>query len=327
MRIVFMGTPDLAAYCLERMIDAGHEVVAVVTAPDRPAGRGRKLHQPMVKQVAMNRGLPVLQPESLKSQIFIDQLKTIGPDLQVVVAFRMLPEVVWSLPLHGTFNTHASYLPQYRGAAPINWVIINGEKETGVSTFLLDKAIDTGKILIREKLAIEEGETAGSLHEKMKEAVAGITLRTIKGLSTGDLVPVDQSELLPDAPLKKAPKIFREDCRVNWERGPEEIVNLVRGLNPQPGAFADIHDENGRLMAIKLFEAEASHGHHHYEPGSMLTDNQKMIMFASRGGFVKILRLQLPGKKAMSAEELLRGYEFRNPNLIRLSNHFGEQNR
>lgn len=323
MRIVFMGTPDLAAYCLERMIDAGHDVVAVVTAPDRPAGRGRKLQQPAVKQVAWKRGLPVLQPESLKSETFIDQLKTIDPDLQVVVAFRMLPEVVWSLPSHGTFNTHASYLPQYRGAAPINWVIINGERETGVSTFLLDKSIDTGKILIRERLAIEEGETAGSLHEKMKEAAAGITLRTIKGLLSGELIPVAQSELLPDGPLKKAPKIFREDCRVNWERGPEEIVNLVRGLNPQPGAFTDIHEENGQPMTIKLFEAEAIHDHHLYEPGTMLTDHQKLIMFASQGGFVKIQRLQLPGKKVMSVEELLRGYTFRNPNLIRLSTHFG----
>ncbi len=323
MRIVFMGTPELAAFCLERMIEARHNIVAAVTAPDKPAGRGRKLQQPLVKQVAIQYGLPVLQPESLKSQSFIDELKTINPDLQVVVAFRMLPEVVWSLPRLGTFNTHASYLPQYRGAAPINWVIINGEKETGVSTFLLDKAIDTGRILIREKLAIEKGETAGSLHEKMKEAVASITIRTIDLLSTGELTPIEQSTLLPDSPLKKAPKIFREDCRVNWERHPEEIVNLIRGLNPQPGAFTDIGNEHGVPMTIKLFEAEATRDHHDFQPGTMLTDNHRQIMFACRGGFVNILRLQLPGKKVMQTDELLRGFQFRSSNLIRLSSQLG----
>lgn len=311
MRIVFMGTPELAAYCLKRLLDEGYDIVGVVTAPDKPAGRGRQIQASAVKQVALAYGLPVLQPVSLKSAAFLQELSALRPDLQVVIAFRMLPEQVWAMPAMGTFNMHASYLPQYRGAAPINRVIMNGEKETGVSTFLLDHAIDTGKILFREKLAIADDETAGSLHERIKEPAAAITMKTINAIASGHIEPIPQSSLMkPGEELKTAPKIFKEDCRIDWQRSCQEVVNLVRGLNPGPGAFFETSGAESGKVTIKVFEAEAMVTQHADEPGAFFTDQRKIVRVAASDGYVLITRLQLPGKKIMQTDELLRGFQF-----------------
>lgn len=317
-RIVFMGTPELAAHCLKAIIDAGHQVAGVITAPDRPAGRGRKLSQSPVKRLALEQNLPLLQPENLKDAGFNDRLRALKPDLQVVVAFRMLPEMVWTLPPMGTFNMHASLLPDYRGAAPINWVIINGETETGVTTFLLDRQIDTGKILLRKQIPIEPGETAGSLHEKVKREGASIVLETIDIIATGKLKPIDQAELYPrSGQLHKAPKIFREDCRIDWGKSCREVVNLVRGLNPVPGAFCEVEQGADQALYLKLFEAKPEPVTHAYKPGTLITDHKTSLKFAASDGYVHVNVLQSPGKKPMTTEEFLRGHQFGNPTANR----------
>ncbi len=313
-QIVFMGTPDLAVHMLDAICNKGYQVVAVVTAPDRPAGRGRKLQQSPVKLYALGKDIPVLQPENLKNQGFIEELQAYKPDLQVVVAFRMLPESVWKIPKMGTFNLHASLLPNYRGAAPINWVIINGEKETGVTTFLIDHKIDTGNILLKEKITIDEFETAASLHEKVKQAGAPLVIKTIEGLMTGNIKAVKQENLINDEKtLNKAPKIFKDHCCINWENNTRQIVNLIHGLNPNPGAFTMLEDHNNEPFIIKLFEARPEIIDHDHKPGSLLTDNKTFLKFATPDGFVKILKLQLPGKKKLHVYEVLRGYQFMNP--------------
>ncbi len=313
MRIVFMGTPDLAAHCLSKIIDAGYHVVGVVTAPDRPAGRGQRLRQSPVKQLGERFSIPVLQPDNLKSSDFLERLGALAPDLQVVVAFRMLPQVVWSLPPKGTFNMHASLLPDYRGAAPINWVLINGESETGVTTFMLDHKVDTGQILFRERLPVEAGETAGSLHEKMKGPAADIIIKTIETIEKGFAKPMPQSAFHSEQDvLHKAPKIFREDCRIEWSKPGQQIVNLIRGLSPVPGAFCDIDDVE-RSITMKIYEASATICKHDHLPGTVLTDNKEYLHIATPDGVVKILELQLSGKKAMKTHDLLRGFQFKSP--------------
>ncbi len=312
-RIVFMGTPDLAVYMLEAIYNKGYQVVAVVTAPDRPAGRGRKLQQSPVKLYALGKDIPVLQPENLKSQDFIEELIACKPDLQVVVAFRMLPESVWKIPKKGTFNLHASLLPDYRGAAPINWVIINGETETGVTTFLIDHKIDTGHILLKEKITIDEFETAGSLHEKVKQVGAPLVIKTIEGLMTDNINAVKQENLIyEEEKLNKAPKIFKDHCCINWENNSRQIVNLIHGLNPYPGAFTTLKDQNNNPFIVKLFDARPEIINHNLKPGSLLTDNKTYLKFAATDGFVRILQLQLPGKKRLHVDEVLRGYHFKD---------------
>lgn len=309
--IVFMGTPELALHVLEQMIMHNMRVVAVVTAPDRPAGRGRKLKQSPVKQYALHQNIPVLQPENLKSPEFIEELKSFKPDIQVVVAFRMLPEAVWKFPPMGTFNLHASLLPDYRGAAPINWVIINGEKETGVTTFMIDHQIDTGKILLQKKIKIDPFETAGSLHQKIKEDGAQLVLKTIHGLKSKSITPIEQNKLTPNAkPLHLAPKIYKDDCRISWKESAIKTVNRIHGLSPYPGAFCHVPLHPGSETIIKLFEARPEIVSHKHVPGKLITDNKKNIKFTTPDGFVRILQLQLPGKKCMGCEELLRGYQF-----------------
>lgn len=310
-RIVFMGTPELAAWVLQAIINDNYSVVAVVTAPDRPAGRGRKIQQSPVKQLARSLNIPVLQPENLKSPSFIDQLKALYPDIQVVVAFRMLPEAVWTIPPTGTFNLHASLLPDYRGAAPINWAIINGEKETGVTTFLIDHKIDTGNILFREKIDVGDYETAGTLHEKVKTTGARLVLKTIKALNAGNVTTTNQNALIanPDT-LNKAPKIFKDDCRIDWNKSCEQIVNLIHGLSPQPGAFTYITLQGDEPLLVKIFIARPEKENHKYIAGTLITDNKKHIRFAASDGFVNVFELQIPGKRRMHAEELLRGFNF-----------------
>ena len=259
LKIIFMGTPDFATASLKALVEAGCNIVGVITAPDKPAGRGLKLHESDVKKYAVEKNLKILQPEKLKDQRFLDELKALKADLQVVVAFRMLPEVVWEMPPMGTMNLHASLLPQYRGAAPINWAIINGEKETGVTTFKLKHEIDTGDILLQEKIAIGDNETAGELHDRMKEIGARLLVKTIKGLANGELKEISQNNIqhstfnIQNPSLKHAPKIFTETCRIDWNKSVTEIHNLVRGLSSHPAAFTELQ---GKTLKVYRSEKE-----------------------------------------------------------------------
>lgn len=310
-RIVFMGTPELAAFILNEMLEAGMNVPAVVTAPDKPAGRGRKLQQSPVKLIATEKKIRVLQPSNLKDAEFIQTLKEINPDIQVVVAFRMLPEAVWSIPPIGTFNMHASLLPDYRGAAPINHAIINGEKQTGVTTFLIDHKIDTGNILFRKEITIDEYETAGSLHEKIKHEGAGIVIKTVQALTAGNVSPIPQHIFIKkDTKLNQAPKIHKEDCLINWNRPASKIVDFIHGLSPTPAAYCIYELPDKKETRIKIFEARPVRTKHNHPPGQLITNNKDEMLFATKDGFVKVLQLQMPGKKRMHTEELLRGYHF-----------------
>ena len=299
MRIVFMGTPEFAVASLKALLDAGKEVVAVVTATDKPAGRGQQLSQSAVKQFALERGLPVLQPLRLKDQAFIESLRSFQPDLQIVVAFRMLPEVVWNLPPQGTINLHGSLLPDYRGAAPINWAIMNGEKETGVTTFKLKHEIDTGDILLQEKFAIGDVETAGELHDRMKEIGAQLLVKTIDALENGSLTAQPQTQ---PALEKHAPKLFKENCKIDWQQPTELIFNHIRGLSPYPTAFTQLQDKT-----LKIFRATAEIQEPETAPGSYLTDHKTYLKFAAADGYLSLQEVQLEGKKRMGIEEFLRG--------------------
>ncbi len=311
LRIVFFGTPELAAFILEKMIKAGKQVVAAVTAPDKPAGRGRKLKQSPVKITAEQNNIPVWQPENLKSPGFIQALQGLQPDLQVVVAFRMLPEAIWAMPPLGSFNLHASLLPDYRGAAPINHVIINGEKKTGITTFLLDHKIDTGNILFKEAIPLDDFETAGSLHEKIKVRGARLVNKTIDALAAGRVKPLSQEEAKPkNAPLRKAPKIYKDDCHINWDQPVEQIVNLIHGLSPRPGAFTEVTNKNGQTLMMKIYQARPEYVKEAHQPGTILTDNKHFLKIAGNDGLVAVHELQMAGKKRMQVEELLRGMDF-----------------
>jgi len=299
MRIVFMGNPEFAVASLKKIHDAGHEIVAVVTGPDRPAGRGLKLHESPVKEYALANELKILQPEKLRSPEFIEELKSLDPDLGVVIAFRMLPEVVWNLPKLGTINLHASLLPQYRGAAPINWVLINGEKKTGLTTFFLQHEIDTGNIIFNEKIAIEETDDAGTLHDRMMVKGADLVLKTIEAIEEGNYTEQAQEE---HAELKKAPKIFKEDCKLNFNNTAEEVYNKIRGLSPYPGAWCLLKDK-----VLKIYKSEKVLETHSYTPGTFIKEDHS-LKIAVTDGFIQLLELQPEGKKRMSAVEFLNGY-------------------
>ena len=303
-RIVFMGTPEFAVASLDALVKAGFNIVGVVTAPDKPAGRGMKLNESEIKKYAVERGLNLMQPEKLKSPEFLGELKSLNADLQVVVAFRMLPEVVWSMPRLGTINLHGSLLPQYRGAAPINWAVINGETETGATTFRLKHEIDTGNILMQERFPIGENETAGEVHDKMKVIGAQLLVKTVKGLTEGTLKETPQvSEAL--APLKHAPKIFSGDCKIDFSKPAEEVHNMIRGLSPFPGAFTYL---NGKVLKILRSEKEIS------KPGTAAgrheTDKKTFLKFACANGYIHVKEMQLEGKRKMSVDDFLRGYRF-----------------
>ncbi|MBW6479523.1 MAG: methionyl-tRNA formyltransferase [Bacteroidales bacterium] len=311
LRIVFMGTPEIAVASLEAILENGYQVVGVITAPDKPAGRGRKIRFSEVKQFALEKNLHLLQPENLKDPAFIDSLAALKPDVQVVVAFRMLPKAVWALPPHGTFNLHASLLPDYRGAAPINWAVINGETRTGVTTFFLDEEIDTGKIIASKETEIYPEDTAGSLHDRLKVTGAELVVETLNKILEGNVETKSQDLLISGhRPLKKAPKIFREDCRIDWNKPSHEIANLIRGLNPVPGAFTELSAGNEELFMMKIFEAEAIIEKHTFEPGKLLTDNKKYISISTIDGFISVKNMQAAGKKRMNTEDFLRGYDF-----------------
>jgi methionyl-tRNA formyltransferase len=310
-RIVFMGTPEFAVVSLDALVKAGYTIAGVVTAPDKPAGRGMKLNESAVKKYAAGKGLPVLQPEKLKDPGFLEELRSLQADLQVVVAFRMLPELVWNMPRMGTINLHGSLLPQYRGAAPINWAVINGEKETGVTTFKLKHEIDTGDILLQESFPIGENETAGEVHDKMKEIGAELLAKTVKGITDGTIKEVPQTRE-PGQALKHAPKIFTETCKIDWSRTVEEIHNLIRGLSPFPAAFTLL---DGKMLKVYRSEKEpvvpmAESGDPHLPAGEYETDGKTFLRFACSNGYIRVKELQLEGKKKMMIEDFLRGYHF-----------------
>jgi methionyl-tRNA formyltransferase len=307
-RIIFMGTPEFAVATLGSLLMNGFNVVAVVTAPDKPAGRGRKISRSPVKQFAEFSQLPVLQPANLKDQGFINQLKDFNADLFVVVAFRMLPELVWSMPPLGTINLHASLLPHYRGAAPINHALINGETVTGISTFYINETIDTGELLLREEVPVYPYETAGDLHDRLMKKGAGLVIRTITGIENRTLKPIAQASLVRDGEvIREAPRIYPEDCFINWENTPERICNLIRGLSPVPCARTFLKCMDQKLL-LKIFEGLAEDLEHEYQAGSIVTDEKTFIKVAATKGFVKITSLQLEGKKRMPVDEFLRGF-------------------
>lgn len=304
MRIIFMGTPDFAVASLDALVQNGYNVVAVITAPDKPAGRGLQLQQSAVKQYAVRHQIPVLQPEKLKNPEFLDELRSYKADLQVVVAFRMLPVVVWDMPPLGTINVHASLLPQYRGAAPINWAIINGESRSGVTTFKLQHEIDTGNVLFKAEVPIRPDETAGELHDALMQAGAETLLRTVAALKEGNLHGQPQQEI-EAGELKHAPKIFKEDCKIDWEQPLERVYNLVRGLSPYPAAFTTLQNKT-----LKIYKATPEPSAHTHAPGSVHSDKKTYLKFAAPGGYLNVLELQLEGKKKMGVEEFLRGFRF-----------------
>lgn len=299
MKIVFMGTPDFAVASLAALVDAGFEVVGVVTAADKPAGRGQKLQESAVKQYAISKGITVLQPLKLKDPAFIEALSNLGADLQVVVAFRMLPEIVWDMPAKGTINLHASLLPQYRGAAPINHAIINGEKESGVTTFFLKHEIDTGDVIFYEKVAIADDETAGELHDKLMNVGADLLVKTVTAIATGDYQEQPQPE---SDELKHAPKIFKDDCFIDWNQPVQVLFNKIRGLSPYPTAFTKLNEKT-----LKIFKAELEDKEPGIAAGGFLTDGKTFLKFATKDGFIKLIDIQYEGKKRMTVEEFLRG--------------------
>ena len=304
-----MGTPEFAVASLQALVEAGREVVAVVTSPDKPAGRGLPLQCSPVKRYALEQGIPLLQPPELREEFFLHRLRQLRADLFVVVAFRMLPEVVWRMPRLGTFNLHASLLPRYRGAAPISWAIINGETETGVTTFFIDEHVDTGKILLSKKLAISPTDTAGTLHDALKALGKELVVETVEGLASGTLQPVAQDAAGGVGELPIAPKLFRETCRINWQKKSGELVNFVRGLNPYPAAWCELIADGMAPQQVKIFAARALLVPHNARllPGTLITNGRSFLDAACADGFLCIDELQLAGKKRMKTEEFLRG--------------------
>lgn len=309
-RIVFMGTPEFAVAPLKALHDAGIVIAGVVTAPDKPAGRGKKLQISAVKEYALaNLSCPVFQPDKLKDPDFVHSLKALNAQMFIVVAFRMLPEIVWEIPPKGTINLHASLLPQYRGAAPINWSIINGETETGLTTFLIEKEIDTGKILLQAEVLIAPEDNAGTLHDKLMETGSELLLKTITHISTGNIEAIEQSKFkVHSSELKTAPKIFKEDCKINWSKGAVEVHNLIRGLSPFPGAFTLIRLNQEEATNLKIFESKPINRQCNKPPGTILSDNSTYLHISTGNGILEILQLQMAGKKRISTGEFLRGF-------------------
>ncbi|MBO7193477.1 MAG: methionyl-tRNA formyltransferase [Bacteroidaceae bacterium] len=315
LRIVYLGTPDFAVEPLRRLLEkqrscdsCGYEIVGVVTMPDKMINkRGNQLLMSPVKQYAVEQGLPVLQPESLKDEAFQNELRAWGADLQIVVAFRMLPESVWNMPRLGTFNLHASLLPQYRGAAPINWAIINGDKESGVTTFFLKHEIDTGDIIFRDVVAIDDCDNAGTLHDKLMLQGGETVLRTVEAIVSGNVEAVAQDKISAGE-LRPAPKIFRDTCRINWQGSVDGIYNFVRGMSPYPAAWCELINENNEAVALKVYAVTREYTQHNRVAGTLLTDCKTYIKVAVDGGYIQLDEVQLAGKKRMPVADLLRGF-------------------
>lgn len=312
LRIVFLGTPDFAVASLDALVKAGHHIAGVVTAPDKPAGRGKKLRITAVKQYALDAGLKIMQPANLKDAQFLDELSALNANLGIVVAFRMLPEAVWQMPEMGTFNLHASLLPQYRGAAPINHAIMNGETETGVTTFFLNHAIDTGNIIFRSSVPILPDETFGQLHDKLMDEGAKLVLKTVEAIKNDDIEPVPQKNLLDeDQAIKTAPKLFREDCEINWRQSGKRIHDFVRGLSPIPAAHTFLLKPDGQKEQLKIFKVDFVDLEHSEKPGTIITDQKKIFGVYVFDGKIMIRDLQMSGKKRHNVKDFLNGYQIK----------------
>ena len=310
-RIIFMGTPDFAVESLKSLYEGNFNIAAVITAPDKPAGRGKKIQESQIKKYAKEKNLKILQPTNLKNELFLDQLKSLQADLQVVVAFRMLPEVVWSMPKIGTINLHASLLPNYRGAAPINHAIINGETITGVTTFFIEKEIDTGNIIFQEKVDILPDETAGKLHDKLMNIGGRLIVKTVETIINGDIRSISQNQLFEDiTEIKAAHKIFKQDCEINWCQSTESIYNFIRGLSPYPAAWSKMVNINSKKqISLKIFKSEKTIEKQTLAAGTIISDNKSFIKIATKDGLINITNLQLQGKKRMATKELLNGFD------------------
>ncbi len=303
-----MGTPEFAVPSLRALVSEGYNVVAVITAPDKPAGRGQKLHESDVKIAARELGLPILQPERLKAPEFVEALRALAPDLGIVIAFRMLPEVIWSMPRLGTFNLHASLLPQYRGAAPINWAIIDGETETGVTTFLLNHEIDKGAILAQKRIPITPEDNVGTLYDKLMNIGTGLVTETVDRIAAGDITPVEQQSI-DESTLRPAPKIFKEDCRIDWSQSGKRIVDFIRGLSPYPAAWTPIaREDDGTTGSAKIFSASFEPATHSQPHGTVECDGRNFVRVACADGWISLGELQIAGKKRLPVRELLLGW-------------------
>lgn len=305
-----MGTPDFAVASLKALVDGGYNIAGVITAPDKLAGRGNKLTESAVKKYAVENNLKVLQPEKLKNPEFLAELENLKADLQVVVAFRMLPEVVWNMPPMGTFNLHGSLLPQYRGAAPLNWAVMNGETKTGVTTFLLDHKIDTGKIIFKKETPIGENETVGDVHDRLMEIGAKLVVETVDAIAEGNIQAIQQTDLIEGNDIKHAPKIFKEDCEIDWNKDSETIRNLIRGLSPYPTAWTNmINQKTGAEIQAKIFFAEKTVSEKVTLPGTIETDGKTFLKIACGNGWLQITDLQIAGKRRMKTDEFIRGFQ------------------
>lgn len=307
LRIVFMGTPEFAVASLKRLVEEGYNIVAVVTTPDKPAGRGQKIHESDVKVAARELGLPILQPEKLRDPEFVQAMQELQPDLGIVIAFRMLPEIIWAMPRYGTFNLHASLLPQYRGAAPINWAIINGEKETGITTFLLNHEIDKGAIIGQRKMPILAEDNIGTMYDKLMTEGCDLVIETVEKIATQDFTPIEQMHI-DEATLKPAPKIFKEDCKIDWSWEGERIVNFVRGLSPYPAAWTPLYLNGEEKGSAKIFEVAFLAGKGNGNAGEITSDGKEQITVVCADGLIEIRSMQMAGKKRMSNKDLLLGF-------------------
>lgn len=309
LRIVYMGTPDFAVLPLQKVIEAGYNVVAVVTNPDKPAGRGRKVQESAVKTYAKELGIPILQPEKFRDPQFLEELAALKADLQLVVAFKMLPEVVWSMPKYGTMNLHASMLPAYRGAAPINWAIINGDKESGVSTFILRHEIDTGAVLLQQAVPVSETMTAGELHDILMEVGADLLVKSVDAIASGEYTLIEQDKLSNGHEPRHAPKIFKEDMKIDWSSKLKDIYNKVRGLSPFPAAWFELESvATGEVVPVKLFVAEAKESASEECIGKIISDGKHDMGIIVDGGVLYIKELQIAGKRRMAIDDFLRGF-------------------
>lgn len=308
LRIVYMGTPEFAVEPLRCLVEGGYNVVGVLTMPDKPAGRGHKVQFSPVKEYALEHNLPLLQPEKLKDEAFVEELRAWKADLQIVVAFRMLPEVVWNMPRLGTFNLHASLLPQYRGAAPINWAVINGDKETGITTFFLKHEIDTGEVIQQVRVPIADTDNVGIVHDKLMMLGGRLVIETVDAILDETVKPIPQEQMAVVGELRPAPKIFKDTCRIDWSQPVKRIYDFIRGLSPYPAAWTELVQPNGTVVVLKIFETEKIVESHSLPSGTIRTDGKTYIRIAALDGFIDIRSLQLPGKKRLKTDELLRGF-------------------
>lgn len=318
LRIVYMGTPEFAVESLKRLVEGGYNIVGVITMPDKPMGRHGSVLQPSpVKQYAVSQGLKVLQPEKLKDESFVAELRELKADLQIVVAFRMLPEVVWNMPRLGTFNLHASLLPQYRGAAPINWAVINGETETGITTFFLKHEIDTGEIIDQVRVPIADTDNVGDVYECLMNLGGDLVVKTVDSILDGSVKTVPQDKLAEGEVLRPAPKIFKETCRIDWSKGVKQIYDFVRGLSPYPAAWTELCQGSTAPQVLKIYETDKIFAEHSFEPGAVVTDKKTYFRIAVTDGYINIRSLQLAGKKRMGVADFLRGYHHEDGAVVK----------